>query len=324
MTSAESTPPPSSSENPITTPSTTTTTTPIPVPTDPPLTTHKIKHLCFSGGGLKGLAYIGAYKALQELNLLVPTQLESVTGTSVGAFFGFLLILGYSAEELYSFVTNFRYADVKDVNFLNFFQTWGIESGEKIVKFFQAFMRKKTGQSDLTFSEFYKKYPIKFTIVVTNLRTHTPVYFNHENTPNEYVIWTIRRSMSLPLFFNKICDPQTQDCWVDGGLLDNFAIQQCPDTEETLGIYCEKDGPEDNHSNSTLEDYFSNIFQSVLNLNTKYKLKTIKQAHLVRINIQKEYSNAYHTELDEPTKKSFYDAGYQAIVNHFATTTSKA
>jgi NTE family protein len=281
-----------------------------------PSTVKKIKHLCLSGGGLKGLAYIGAYKALLELKM-DPTQLESITGTSIGAFFGFLVILGYTADELYSFVTNFEYSKVKNINFMDFFQTWGIESAEKIIKFFQAFMRKKTGESDLTFSNFYKKYPIKFTIVASNLKTHSPVYFNHENTPDEYVIWTIRRSMNLPLFFKKIYDEKSEDCWVDGGLLDNFPIQMCPDTDETLGIYCDSDGSEV-YANKSLEDYFMNIFQSVLNLNTKYKVKNIKHAHLIRITIDRKYSNAYHIELNESIKKSFYNTGYQEIMSYFS------
>ena len=53
----------------------------------------KIKCLTFSGGGIRGLSYIGCLKALEEFNILAQT--ECFVGTSVGAIFALLLNLGY-------------------------------------------------------------------------------------------------------------------------------------------------------------------------------------------------------------------------------------
>ena len=55
--------------------------------------------VAFSGGGLQGIAHIGAVKALYELGI-VPRY---VSGTSSGSAFAALVAMGYSAEEMTEF-----------------------------------------------------------------------------------------------------------------------------------------------------------------------------------------------------------------------------
>ena len=50
-----------------------------------------IDTLVFSGGGAKGLYYIGILKKLEELNII--NNINSIAGTSIGAFFGSLIII---------------------------------------------------------------------------------------------------------------------------------------------------------------------------------------------------------------------------------------
>ena len=52
--------------------------------------------IALAGGGLKGVAHIGAIKALQELGL----QIDYITGTSSGAMMAALYALGYTPEEM--------------------------------------------------------------------------------------------------------------------------------------------------------------------------------------------------------------------------------
>ena len=51
-----------------------------------------IQHLVLSGGGLLGISYIGLFKYFEENNTL--NNLKTVTGCSIGAIFGTLLIIG--------------------------------------------------------------------------------------------------------------------------------------------------------------------------------------------------------------------------------------
>lgn len=55
-----------------------------------------MKGLCFSGGGIKAAAHIGALKALEEKNM----KFESVSGTSSGSIIATLYALGYTSDEM--------------------------------------------------------------------------------------------------------------------------------------------------------------------------------------------------------------------------------
>ena len=56
----------------------------------------------FGGGGIRGLAYCGAYKALLEENI----QLSGCAGSSIGAVFAALLSIGYNYEEIYQILSD--------------------------------------------------------------------------------------------------------------------------------------------------------------------------------------------------------------------------
>lgn len=60
------------------------------------------KNLVLSGGGPKGLAYVGALKALEEKNLI--KHVERICGTSAGAITAALLSVGMSSDEINAFL----------------------------------------------------------------------------------------------------------------------------------------------------------------------------------------------------------------------------
>src|SRR3990172_11172229 len=109
----------------------------------------KIKHLVFSGGAIKGLSYIGCYKALEDLGLI--KNLETCAGCSIGAVFSTLIVLGYTGEELYDFILHFTYHDIRDLNFLRAFNNYGLETADKITRFLGAMIKRKTGNPQITF-----------------------------------------------------------------------------------------------------------------------------------------------------------------------------
>jgi len=64
---------------------------------------HPMPHgigLTLSGGGAKGLAHIGAIKALEEAGI----PIDCITGTSIGAIIGSLYAMGYSPEEMVALI----------------------------------------------------------------------------------------------------------------------------------------------------------------------------------------------------------------------------
>lgn len=79
----------------------------------------KYESLVLEGGGLKGLAYVGAMRALAEHGYYTNDiwQFKNISGTSVGCLFGYFLALDISHEHLETMAlgTNFTHLFHKDV-----------------------------------------------------------------------------------------------------------------------------------------------------------------------------------------------------------------
>ena len=58
------------------------------------------RNLVFEGGGIKGLAYPSALRAMMEENICSLDRIQRVGGTSAGPVFALLVALGYSLDEM--------------------------------------------------------------------------------------------------------------------------------------------------------------------------------------------------------------------------------
>lgn len=71
--------------------------------------------LSLAGGGIKGMAHIGAIKALEEENV----QIDYISGTSSGSIVASLYACGYSVSEIYDifkkYAKKIKYFDGKNV-----------------------------------------------------------------------------------------------------------------------------------------------------------------------------------------------------------------
>ena len=75
----------------------------------------KIKNLVFEGGGVKGIAYIGAMQALDENGLL--KGVKRVAGTSAGAINACLFALDYSIKEQQKILEDLDFNKFEDTAF---------------------------------------------------------------------------------------------------------------------------------------------------------------------------------------------------------------
>lgn len=189
---------------------------------------YHFKNLVFEGGGVKGIAYVGAMQVLEEKGIL--TNIERVGGTSAGAINATLFALGY---------TNAEQRDIlKNLNFKNFLDdSWGkIRDTKRLIKkfgwykgdFFQnwigSLIKNKLGDSKATFHDLKEAVRPELYVYGTNLSTHFGKVFSIERTPKTSIAEAVRISMSIPLFFAAVRD-ERNDVFVDGGVLNNYPIK---------------------------------------------------------------------------------------------------
>lgn len=188
-------------------------------------------NLIFEGGGVKGVAYIGALEVLEEKGIL--PQIDRVGGTSAGAITALLLGLGYSTKGIRKIVMKMDFEQFLDdsglmTNVFKLIRKFGINSGDGFMKWAQKAIKAKTGNPNATFRDLHMMADDKgfrdLYFIGTNMSTKYSEVFSYAHTPDMRVAEAVRISMSIPYFFTAIKRPN-QDLYVDGGLMNNYPIQ---------------------------------------------------------------------------------------------------
>ena len=235
---------------------------------------YHFKNLVFEGGGVKGIAYVGALEVLDQEGIL--KDIERVAGTSAGAMVAVLIGLGYSAEEMKDILWKIKFR-----NFLD--KSWGlIRNTERLVddygwykgEFFRNLMAEyiqaKTGDGEITFKDIEKMKkegkPFRdIYLIGADLSTGYSKVFSASTTPDVKVADAARISMSIPLVFAAVKGLNGDDhIYVDGGLLENYAIK----------VFDRKDYVVD-EVNARRTDYYKKINQKLKSENSKTKEKSI-------------------------------------------------
>jgi NTE family protein len=128
-----------------------------------------IDTLCFSGGGIKGFAFIGALEQLIYLNKINFNNINKFVGTSAGAMLAFLLIIGLSINEIKEFILSFNFSKLNGkIDSNMFFEKYGINNGDRIIYIFVKFLESKFNLSDISFEKLFELTNKNLFIIGTN------------------------------------------------------------------------------------------------------------------------------------------------------------
>ena len=100
-----------------------------------------IKNLVFSGGGIKGLTFIGCFKYFEEKNLF--SDIKKISGTSIGSLFGTLISIGYTSSELEKIFLSINFNSLQNINIFSINNKYGIDTGEKFINFIKVLLKEK-------------------------------------------------------------------------------------------------------------------------------------------------------------------------------------
>lgn len=188
---------------------------------------NKINHLVLSGGGVKGISFVGALKELILTGLNID-KLTHICGVSAGSIIAALLSVGYNIDELHELMLSIDFAKFVDGNYISesshFFTQWGCCAGNYFLELMGTLIEKKTGNKNYNFKQLQNDKGISLTIPVTNISTSKIIYINDscEIFKDIPIKDAIRMSMSIPFLFEPV--KYNDHYYVDGGLLDNYPI----------------------------------------------------------------------------------------------------
>jgi len=209
----------------------------------------------FEGGGVKGIALVGALQAFEEDGF----RWQNVAGTSAGGIVAALLAVGYSAAELKQVmgerVEFSKLMDTAGIGKLPIVGPWlsllvsrGMYQGDYFLELMRQLIAEKTGSSRLTFGDltlpkepsdsdddYQTKYRYKLGVVASNISRNEMLVLPQDVAALDLdpdgleVALVVRMTMSIPYFFKPVIlaegnKPQNKHWIVDGGLLSNFPI----------------------------------------------------------------------------------------------------
>lgn len=195
--------------------------------------------LIMKGGGVKGIAYVGALKVLEEYDF----SFEHFVGTSAGAISAALLAVGYNAKELGEILA--------ETNFKNFKDGWlplsllllpfrkGLYEGEEFRRWMEELLRKKfpqfAGSVDIRFPHLNLegRPPRRLTIFASTKgrRAHA---FDSDGPAKckDKISFACRCSMAIPYFFRP--EKIEGERVIDGGVQNNYPVFALLDTDPSL------------------------------------------------------------------------------------------
>lgn len=222
-----------------------------------------IRNIVFEGGGVKGIAYVGALQELEKRDVL--SGVERVGGTSAGAITALLVGLNYSPKEIEKIMMDLEFVEFLEschlpINnitslsdwrkfigenktwwiwtlllFAKLYFTYGLCEGKNISKWISERIKEKVEVRDPTFRELYKLDNAenfrKMYFIGSNLSKGVSEVYSLEDTPGLSVIDAVRISMSFPLVFTPLKREGTS---IDGGVIRNYPIRLF-DRERYLG-----------------------------------------------------------------------------------------
>jgi len=296
-----------------------------------------IKQLILSGGGVKGIAYIGAFKYIDELRqkrileeklggfdkekCMIPEfDIKEVCCVSVGSIVGLLYILGYTYEEFLDEIITKDLHNLKDFKIRNFLNKYGLDSGKMIINWIETLIIKKGYSKDLTLKDIWDLLGVNFRVVASNLNKYELDIFDYKKNPDLKVVKAIRMSISIPLIFS--VEKYQNTIYVDGGIINNYPIKIYENELDTLlGLKLVTRGEFTSHIIDEKIDTFDNYLFHLMTcfLVQKEKETTLSYKyidHTICIEAQ-SVTHTVNFSLSEDDKRRLIEIGYESASNYF-------
>ena len=197
-----------------------------------------ITHLVLSGGGMRGVIFIGALRYMYINN--INKNIKHIAGCSIGALIGLMMAFKLTIEEMEEILyickddNELCYLSIK--KYIRLMTEYGLFNTEILIKHLKNIIKKKYPEmcllneyntmdisETITFSQLSKSFGVNIYISCTNINTCDNEIFSIETTPNICVYKACCASMAIPLLFKPINIGDYY--YYDGALTNNFPIK---------------------------------------------------------------------------------------------------
>lgn len=174
--------------------------------------------LVLGGGGVKGLAHIGAWRALREERARSGLEVEGIIGTSIGALVGACAAGGMDWREQQDRALALQKSDILRVHrravWVNGIRQRSIFRGSEL----EGYIRRTIPVSA------WQELALPFQVNAVDLATGETVWFGPHARTDRSVSSALYASAALPVFFPPSRDGETY--LVDGGVGDALPLRR--------------------------------------------------------------------------------------------------
>lgn len=300
------------------------------------------RNLALEGGGIRGIAYCGAFEVLEARGIL--DSIENVAGTSVGAVAGALLSVGYRPGEIRALMYELRVQSFNDGSWAflggqhRMRRQFGWYRGDALEAWLEAKIAAKTGRRELDFEGLHRMADSSsefkdLFVTAANLSRQRGEVFSWKTRPAMRLATAVRTSMSVPLYFRAMrldsagAKSGSGDVYVDGGLVMNYPLNVF-DTDGanplTLGLKLERPEQLEGFKNSTdiaafeirnLAGYVGALYN--LTLETLNRRGDMADEMRRSIYISTAHINPRVRKITTEQKNRLYQSGYSAAEDFF-------
>lgn len=274
--------------------------------------------LIFGGGGIRGIAYCGAYKALEEKNI----EVTGLAGSSIGAVFASLIAVGYSYDEVYEMLCATGIDLFKDIN-IDFKKNPALSKGnvfydwikEKIEKKYYSNNYKKGENEPVLFKDLNKDLVI-YSVDLTNLKYKE---FSNIETPNFEIAKAVRASVSMPGLFRPL--EIDKNLIVDGDLLKSMPLWKvsnyiCSIKDRIIEFRLEDNQAAKKPKNAI--EYVNRVYNAISGFATDNIIENYsKKDKFEYIKINTPDVSVVDFMISKAKRKKLYELGYSETKNYF-------
>lgn len=192
-----------------------------------------INGFIFEGGGIKGLAYVGALEEFVKYQDI--ETVKYLGGTSAGSIIATLLASNHTIKEINDILYNTDWNKLKDGNFgfvrntIRLFTKYGYHKGKYFEKLINKILFAKYKIENMTFKQLYEITKKHLKMVGTNITKGETIYMDYIHSPEMSIAKAVRISSSIPFMFKPV--KIDNELYVDGGLTKNLDLTMFDDIE---------------------------------------------------------------------------------------------
>ena len=180
--------------------------------------------LVLGGGGVKGLAHAGAWRALQDAGVVV----SEIVGVSIGALVGACVAGGQSWSELYTAGLALKKPDIVLLNrwtiLLNGIRQSSVFQSDALYQYIDSVLPVKS----------FAELTLPLNVNAVDLESGDMVWFGTDARVDLPLVDAVYASCALPVFYPPAEIDGTH--YVDGGIVDPLPIQRAAERGADLII----------------------------------------------------------------------------------------